>query len=61
MANPNPCYQLNVKWSNQKRCDKCGRVAEALHMPTSRVGVYCEQCCPVCSDPVEPPTYTPEN
>lgn len=30
-------------------CDKCGNVAEVLHMPEEIHGWYCERCCPVCS------------
>ena len=30
-------------------CDQCGCQASPVHMPRQEHGLYCEQCCPVCS------------
>ena len=45
---PETCYELNVRLQ-KTTCDQCGRVADAFHVPTRRIGHFCEQCCPVCS------------
>ena len=30
-------------------CDRCGRPASPVHMPRQEHGLYCADCCPVCS------------
>jgi len=30
-------------------CDRCGRQATPVHMPRQEHGLYCSDCCPVCS------------
>ena len=30
-------------------CDNCGLPASPVHMPRQEHGLYCEECCPVCS------------
>lgn len=35
-------------------CDRCGRSSSPVHMPRNQVGIYCEVCCPRCSQS-EPP------
>lgn len=35
-------------------CDNCGRQASPVHMPRSEHGLYCAECCPVCSGRSKP-------
>ena len=30
-------------------CDRCGRPASPVHMPRREHGLYCGECCSVCS------------
>jgi len=30
-------------------CDHCARPAAPIHMPRREHGLYCAECCPVCS------------
>ena len=30
-------------------CDRCGQPASPVHMPRREHGLYCADCCPVCS------------
>ena len=45
----NSCYKLNPKWTRPRKCNICGQVTEALHVPTAHAGCFCEGCCPACS------------
>ena len=44
---PAACYQMS---RTNRFCNMCGQRPEFIHLPTRRVGYFCEECCPACSE-----------